>query len=73
MRLELPCIFSLNGFQLVIGLYRGHPLFFLECIYFNLLYSSLIFDIWYIFLLCECVKKLTLKNYIQAYNMTQWH
>ena len=30
MRLELTRVFSLNDFQLVMGLYRGHPLFFLE-------------------------------------------
>ena len=35
-----------------MGLYRGHPLFFLECVYLSLLYPSLIFDM---FLLCVCV------------------
>ena len=28
MRLELTSFCSLNDFQLVMGLYRGHPLFF---------------------------------------------
>ena len=30
MRFELPCVCSLNDFPLVMGLYRVHPLFFLE-------------------------------------------
>ena len=45
-RLELNRVCSLNGFQLVMGLYRGHPLFFRVC----LLWSALpLIDIWYIF------------------------
>ena len=44
MRLKLTHVCSLNDFQLVMGLYRGFPLFFLECIYLSLLYPSLIFD-----------------------------
>ena len=53
MRLELIRVCSLNGFQLVMGLYRGYSLFFLECVYLSLLYPSLIFDmfLW----LCVCV------------------
>ena len=31
MRLELTCFCSLNDFQLVVGLYRGHPLFLRVC------------------------------------------
>ena len=52
MRLELTCVCSLNDFLLVIGLCSGHPLFFFECVYLNLLYSSLIFDM---FFRCVCV------------------
>ena len=33
MRLDLSSVCSLNDFQLVVGLYRGHHLFFLECVY----------------------------------------
>ena len=55
MRLELTRVCSLNDFKLVIGLYRGHPLFFLECIYFCLLYTSLIFDMFLLLLLLLCV------------------
>ena len=44
MRLELTCVCSFNDFLLVMGLFRGHPLFFLECVYLSLLYPSLIFD-----------------------------
>ena len=32
MRLEITCVCSLNDFQLVMSLYRGHPLFFLESV-----------------------------------------
>ena len=35
MILELICVCSLNDFQLVMGLDRGHPLFFLECVYLS--------------------------------------
>ena len=52
VRLELTCVSTLIHFQLVIGLYRGHPLFFLDCVYLSLLYPSLIFDV---FLSCVCV------------------
>ena len=45
MRLELTHVCILNYFQLVMYLNRGHSLFFLECVYFSLLYPSLIFDI----------------------------
>ena len=37
VRLELTSVCSLNDFQLVIGLYRGHPPFFFECVYLSLL------------------------------------
>ena len=30
MRLELTSVCSLNDFQLIMGLYRSHPLFFLK-------------------------------------------
>ena len=55
MKLELFCICSLNDFQLLMGLYRGHPLFFLECIYLSLLYSSLTFNVFFIVCVCVCV------------------
>ena len=55
MRLELFCVCSLNDFHLVIDLYRGLPLFFLECIYLILLYSSLIFDMLLPLCVCVCV------------------
>ena len=45
---------SSSGFQLVMGLYRGHPLFFFECVYFSLLYPSLIFDIFLSLCVCVC-------------------
>ena len=32
MRLKLTRVCSLNDFQLVMGLYSGHPLVFLECV-----------------------------------------
>ena len=44
IRLQLTLACSLNAFQLVVCLYRGHPLFFLECVYPGLLYSALIYD-----------------------------
>ena len=43
MRLELTLFRSLNVFLLWV-LYRGHPLFFLKSVYLNLLYPSLMFD-----------------------------
>ena len=43
MRVELTRVYSLNDFQLVMGLYKGLPLFFIECVYLSLLYPSLIF------------------------------
>ena len=71
IRLEITLVCSLNVFQLVMGLCKGHSLFFLEYVYRSLLYPSLIFDIflslcvcvleWFcislivIFLLCVCV------------------
>ena len=44
MKLELTLVRCLNDFQLVMGLYRGLLLFFLECVYLSPLYPSLIFD-----------------------------
>ena len=44
MRLEVTRACSLKNFPLVMDLYRGLPLFFLECVYLFLLYPSLIFD-----------------------------
>ena len=45
IRLELTLISSLNNLWLVWRfLYRGHFPSFLECVYFGLLYASLIFD-----------------------------
>ena len=55
MRLELTCVCSLNDFQLVIGLYRGFPLFFLERVYLSLLYPFLIFDMFVSLCMCVCV------------------
>ena len=53
MRLELTLVCSLNVLQLVMVLCRSHTLFFLECVYLSLLYSSLIFDMF--LSLCVCV------------------
>ena len=55
MRLELTRVCSLNDFQLVMGLYRGLPLFFLECVYLSLLYPFLIFDMFLSLCVCVCV------------------
>ena len=55
VRLELTCVSTLIHFQLVIGLYRGHPLFFLDCVYLSLLYPSLIFDVFLSLCVCVCV------------------
>ena len=56
MRLELTRVCSLNDFQLVMGLFRGHPIFFLECVYLSLLYPSLIFDMFLSLCLRVCVE-----------------
>ena len=45
MKLERTSVSSLNGFQLVMDLYGGTPLFFLVCVYLSLLYPSFAFDI----------------------------
>ena len=45
----------LNDFQLLIGLYSGHPLFFLEHVYLSLLYPSLIIDMFLTLSVCVCV------------------
>ena len=55
MRFELISVCSLNDFQLVMGLYRGIPLFFLECVYLIQLYSSLIFNKFLSLCVCVCV------------------
>ena len=55
MRLELTPVWNSNDFQLVMGLYRGHPLFFLVCVCFSLLYLSLIFDMFLSLCICVCV------------------
>ena len=55
MRLELTCVFSLWDFQLVMGSYCCLPLFFLECIYLRVLYTSLIFDRFSSSCMCVCV------------------
>ena len=52
MRLELT---GVCPFQLVMGLYRSHPLFFFECVYLSLLYPSLIFDMFLSLCVCVCV------------------
>ena len=56
MRLELTRVCSLNDFQLVMGSYRGLPLFFLECLYLRQLYPSLIFDMFLWLCVCMCVE-----------------
>ena len=55
MRLELTLVCSLNAFQLVWAgfIYRLFP-FFLECVYFSLLYPSL-FDMFIVVCVCVCV------------------
>ena len=55
IRLELTCVCSLNDFS-VAGLYRGLPLFFLECVYLSLIYPSLIFDMFLSLCVCVCVR-----------------
>ena len=55
MRLAPTRVCSLNDFQLVMGLYRGFPLFFLVCVYFSLLYPSLISDMFLPVCVCVCV------------------
>ena len=55
MRLELTRVCSLNYFQLLMSLYRSHPLFFLECVYLSLLYPSFIFDMFLSLCVCVCV------------------
>ena len=72
MRVELTRVCSLNGFQLVMGLYRGHSLFFFECV---LPLSALpLLDIWYVFVVvcafvrafvCMCIG--VLLDYINTY------
>ena len=37
MRLKLNRVCSLKDFQLVMGLYRGHPFFFLEYVIVNVI------------------------------------
>ena len=64
MRLELTRVCSLNDFQLVMALYRGPPLFSLQCVYLSLLYPSLIFDMF--LLLCAGVG-VVLDIYIYIY------
>ena len=56
MRLEFARVCSLNDFQLVMGLYRGRPLFlfFLEYVYLSLLNPSLIFDMFLSLCVCVC-------------------
>ena len=49
------------------GLYRGHCSSFLECVYFGLLYPSLIFDMFIVMCVCVCVCVLELK--LQAENI----
>ena len=53
MRLELTRVYNLNDFQLVMGLYRGPPIFSLECVYLSLLYPSFVS-----FCHCVCVQAL---------------
>ena len=54
MKLELTCVYSLNDFQLVMGLDRCHLFFYLECVYLSLLYPSMIFDKFLSFCVCVC-------------------
>ena len=55
MRVEISHVCSLNDCQLVMGLYKGHPLFILECVYLSLLYPLLIFDMFCCCCVCVCV------------------
>ena len=56
IRLELTLVRSLNVFPFGCGfLKKGHPLFFLDCVYLSLLYPSLIFDMFLLLLLLLCV------------------
>ena len=55
IKLEFTRVCSLNGFHLVMGLYRVHSCLFLRDSYISLLYLSLVFDIWYVFLVVVCV------------------
>ena len=54
MRLKFTRVCSLNDFQLFMGLYRGLPLFFFECVYLSLLYPSLILNM-FLSSLASCV------------------
>ena len=54
MKLEPTLVCRLNVFQLGMGLYRGNPLFFFECVYLSLLYP-LIFDMFLSLCVCLCV------------------
>ena len=55
MRIEITHVCSLNDCQLVMGLYRGHSLFILECVYLSLIYPLLIFDMFLSLCVCVCV------------------
>ena len=54
MNLELTRVCCLNDFQLVIGLYRGHPLFLLESVYLRLLLVLYFPNSHFPFWACEC-------------------
>ena len=70
VRLELTGICSLNDFQLVRGLYRGPPLFFLEC---DLPLSGLpLIDIWCFLSLCVCVCVGVVLDFTHSYFSSVW-
>ena len=56
VRLELTRVCILNDFQLVMVLCTTHPHFFLECVYFCLLYPSLTFDMFLSFFAYACAR-----------------
>ena len=56
MRLELTLVSSINESCLVGPVFiRVFGAFFLECVYFGLLYPSLIFDMFIVVCVCVCV------------------
>ena len=73
MRLELTLVCSLNDFQLVMGLCRGHLLFFLECVYLSLLYPSLIgFCVCVCVCVCVCARVGVVLGFTNSYFSSVW-
>ena len=63
MRLELTRASSINDLSGQTSLYRGRYSSFLECVYFSLLYPSLIFDIFVVVCVYVCVFVLALEGF----------